>query len=179
MTEIQAVKDSADVPIDNLCLTSAGYFADSGLACGRKKGKPQAFDIDPKELVELSVKMASEKLAGILSPARVSGASDIIIESANKFTRIPEAMILSDAKSLDDMSLAGVMCEFRKLVSEGKGAADFAIGWRRKLDYQYWDARLKDDFRFMPVAKIAAKRFEKVKTFIRQLEETINAVDIK
>ncbi len=170
---------AAKLAVDNLGLVSAGYFVDSGLVCGRKKNKAIYFDIEPRELIELSATVAAERLATILTATKVAGICDTIIESSNKFTKNPEAMILSDAKNLDDLSLAGIMCEFRRFAAEAKDTQNFVANWKRKLDYHYWDARLKDDFRFTPVAKIAAKRFQTVKSFIQQLEETLIAGDIR
>ena len=91
---------------------------------------------------------------------------------------MPEAMILSDAANLDDMGAVGLFNEFRKYASLGKGVADILKTWKRKLDYQYFQARLKESFRFKSVAKLAQKRHAEVENFMNQLQTENSAADL-
>jgi len=163
-------KSNANVPIDKFCLTAAGYFSDSGLVYKRKKDKPQFVDIDPKEIAELSIMMVNEKLGQVLTAQRLSSVNNIIGESQDRFTKLVEAMVLSDAVTLDEMGPTGVMSQYRKFVVEGKGAGEFVQNFKRKMEYKYFDARLKEGFKFDEVRTIAAERFEMAKQFVFALD---------
>src|SRR4030043_184233 len=80
----------------------------------------------------------------IIAGPKIEKIGKIIVESANRFTEMIEAMVLGDARNLEDMGAVGLFHEFRKYVIHGKGVADVLDSWRRKIDYRFWQARLKE-----------------------------------
>jgi hypothetical protein len=173
----------ADMPVDRYCLTVATCFADAGFAhyadCPEASSGLVLADINPADLREFSAKVVSDKLAGLLSEPRIDKISRIIIESANRDTDMTEAKILSDARNLDDMGSVGVFNEFRRCVINGKGVSDALKSWKRKIDYRYWQARLKDSFCFESVRKLAVQRFAAAECFMNQLNIENNAQDLE
>ena len=173
----------ADIPVDRYCLTVATYFADAGFAhfadsLDTSSGLVLS-DINPSDLREFSAKVVSDKLEGLLSEPRIDKINRIVIESANRETDMTEAKILSDARNLDDMGSVGVFNEFRRCVLNGKGVSDALKSWKRKIDYRYWQARLKDSFCFESVRKIAVQRFAATEYFMNQLNIENNAQDLE
>ena len=172
---------SAGLQIDRFCLISAAYFADGGQdAC-----EPGLSDANAADLGNLATRLVNEKLAGVVAGVRISKINKIIVESDNRLTKMTEAMILSDARSLDDMGLVGIFNEIRRCVIQGNGLCRILKSWKQKIDYRYWDARLKEGFRLDSVRKIAEHRFSLAKHFINQfaiensgsdLEELISAI---
>jgi hypothetical protein len=73
----------------------------------------------------------------------------------------------------------GIFNEFRRYVVHGKGASDALQSWKRKIDYRYWDARLKESFRFESVRKLAAQRFTAAEYFMNQLAVENAARDLE
>ena len=88
-------------------------------------------------------------------------------------------MILSDARNLDDMGVVGIFSEFRRNVIEGKGVCDALQIWKRKVDYRYWQARLKESFRFEQVRKVAEQRLSAAECFMNQLKAEAEARDVE
>ena len=88
-------------------------------------------------------------------------------------------MILSDARNLDDTGAVGIFNEFRRFVSRGKSTSDALQGWKRKIDYGYWQARLKEDFRFDAVRKLAERRLAAAEYFMKQLKVENTAKDLE
>ena len=164
----------ADLPIDRLCLIAAAYLGDSGFVMYADAKGPSvglAFsDISTSDLLDFSCQVVRDKLAGIMPNPKIEKTNKIIIESGNRHTRMNEAMILSDARSLDDMGAVGILNEFRRYVVHGKGAADAIQSWKRKIDYRYWQVRLTESFRFESVRELAARRFNTAVYFMNQLE---------
>jgi hypothetical protein len=110
--------------------------------------------------------------------ARTRKIRQIIRESGFGRAEMKEAMILSDARNLDDMGATGIFSEFKRYVMGGKGVGEAINLWRVKMDYRYWEARLKDSFHFESVRRLACQRVEAAERFMRQLEEEHTGVDI-
>ena len=90
-----------------------------------------------------------------------------------------EAMILSDASNLDDMGAIGIFSEFKRYIIGGKGVSNVLHTWKRKIDYKYWQARLKESFRFESVRKIAEQRLSTAEYFMNQLKVENTASDLE
>jgi hypothetical protein len=79
-------------------------------------------------------------------------------------------MVLCDARNLDDIGAVGIFNELRRYIIGGKNVSDALKVWKRKKDYQYWQARLKEGFRFESVRKLAEQRLSTAKQFMDQLK---------
>jgi len=171
------------VQIDRFCLIAATYFSDAGLVRHpetKERGARSALSgANGDELLYFSTQVVEEKLAGAVERARIEKINRIITESGSHLTRMTEAMILSDARNLDDMGAAGIFNEFRRYVIGGKGACDAVRGWERKIDYRYWQARLKESFWFEQVRRLAEKRLSAVEHFMNQLKVETEAQDLE
>jgi len=173
----------ANLPIDRFCLTSAAYFVDCGFARYADVEDTAArlvlADVSPADLRDFSTQVVSDKLSGSLAGPKIDKINKIIIESGDRFTDMVEAKILSDARSLDDMGAVGIFNEFRRYVVHGKGASDVLESWKKKVDYRYWQARLKESFRFESVRKLASQRFSTAEYFMNQLTVENSAKDLE
>ena len=173
----------ADVPVDRFCLVVATCFADSGFTRYAEAEDVSSClvlaDVNSADLREFSTQIVSDKLAETLSVAKIDKVNNIIVESESRETNLTEAKILSDARNLDDMGAVGVLNEFRRNVIRGKGVSDVMESWKRKVDYRYWQARLKESFRFETVRKIAAQRFAATEYIMNQLKIENAAQDLE
>ena len=153
----------ADLPVDRFCLRAATYFSDLGFVSSHDS---------PAQTV-------SDKLADVITEQKINKINTIISESINKLTRMNEAKILSDARSLDDMGILGIFSEFYRCILHGKGAQDILESWRKKIDYGYWQARLKEGFHFESVRRIATQRLSLRDDFMTQFAVEHNNQDLK
>ncbi|UCF43846.1 MAG: hypothetical protein JSV99_02660 [Planctomycetota bacterium] len=173
----------SSVQIDRFCLIAAAYFNESGLARYIKtKEQRGAFGLNEangEELLDLSAKVVEETLADAVERAKIEKINRIIVESGSRSAGMMEAMILSDARNLEDMGVAGVLNEFRRFVCCGRCICDVVQSWRKKKDYRYWQARLKEGFRFEPVRRLAEQRLFAAEQFMKQLEVEAEAQDLK
>ena len=160
-----------NLPIDKFCLTAAACFFESGLT--------HSADAEADGIRNSSTQIVADKLAKVLPEHKIEKINKIITESGNRLTNIPEAMILSDAANLDDMGAVGLFNEFRKYAAIGKGVDDILKNWKRKLDYQYFQARLKESFRFKSVGKLAQERHIAAENFMNQLQAEYFAADLE
>lgn len=169
--------------IDRFCLSSAAYFCDAGFEkyalANSLSIMEVVVDIPNCDVKDFSAKIMAKELEGKLPQQKIERIAKIIIESGNRFTNMTEAMILSDGHSLDDMGTVGIFNELRRCTIQGKGCQDLIASWDRKIQYQYWDARIKEGFRFDSVKEIAQQRFESAKTFMAQMADENNAQDLE
>jgi hypothetical protein len=171
------------ISIDRFCLVAAAYFADSGLVhfAGTQKaaGQYPPADVTNADLCNYSTQTVSGKLADVITDTRIDKINKIITESFNRFTDVTEAMILSDGRGLEDLGAAGLLGAFRRQLIDGKGVSDILESWKRKIEYGYWQARLKESFRFAAVRTIAKKRFAAAERFMNQLAIENSAGDLE
>jgi hypothetical protein len=166
----------ADLPVDRFCLTAAVYFSESWLCAENSKLTVSTGSGDSGKL---AAQVAAEKLEDVISQQKINKIGKIIVESGNKLTKMTEAKVLSDARNLDDLGAVGIFNQFRKSTLQGKGATESLQGWQKKVDYGYWQARLKESFHFESAKKIAQKRFSVTQDFMARLDRENAAADIE
>jgi len=166
--------------IDRFTLITATYFSDAGLACRLKAGHtPDKFDNNGDDILDDCGKIVEENLSRFVGRAKVDTINKIIADSHSRSAIMTEAIILSDARNLDDMGTTGVFSELKRHVAVGKGVSDAVNIWKRKVDYGYWQARLKESFRLESVRRLAEKRLLAVEAFMNQLQLENAAADFE
>ena len=161
------------IALERSCLITAAYFCGCGLQ------DKNASDINDAEVCNLSAQIASDKLAGILTETQVNKVSRIITESCNRFTDMTEAMILSDGRNLEDMGAVGLLHELRQHITNRKSISEVLESWKCKIEYGYWQARLKESFRYNSVRQMAEQRFGAMEHFMEQLAAENGLCDLE
>ena len=169
--------------IDYDSLYIAALFRDAGFAHYAnqedKVSRMVLADLTDEDTRDFSTQIVQEKLTELLTPEQLERVCSIIIESGKRNTTIIEAMVLSDARNLDDMGATGVFNEMRRYVIHGRGVAEALAGWNRKIEYDYWAARLRESFRFEAVRAIAEQRLLAARKFMAQLDIENKAADME
>jgi len=178
--QLPEIKKS-NLDIDKTSLIVATYFCQAGLAhlYKNKNSASKTVSANIDNTLELCTAVIEKKLTSILEKAQVNKILKIIIESGSHLTNITEAKVLSDARNLDDMGATGIFNEFKRHVAQGKGVTDALQSWKKKIDYRYWQARLKESFRFESVRKLAQQRLSATEYFMNQLKIENSAKDIE
>jgi hypothetical protein len=168
----------ANLPIERFCLSAAAYFSDAGFIRFAESGVVLS-EVNVHDLRKFSTKLVSEKLAETDAESKIDKICRIIVESSTANSKLAEARILSDGRGLDDMGAVGIFNEFRKYAFHGDGANDALTGWKRRIDYRYWQSRLDESFSFDSVSKIAKRRFAAAEIFMTQLGDENSGRDLK
>lgn len=170
-------------PIDLFSLSAAAYLSDAGYQLYiQTKGSPLSqalLEVRGRQLRDYSIQRLNEKDAAALLKDKLDLVCRIILESESRNAQLTEAKILSDARLLDEFGAVGLLHEIRRLFLQGKGAGALLHGWDRKVEYRYWQARLKEGFHFQTVRGLAQNRFAFMEQFIRQLRKEHNAQDLQ
>ena len=168
--------------LDSFCLLSAAYFHDAGVVQYLKSKNCQLTQLlslaNSDHLLDLCAELVAKRLAGVIGRQKIDKVNHIIAESYYNKTQVPEAMVLCDARNLVEMGAFGIFNEFRMHFIAGKGVDNALKAWKSKLDYGYWKTRLKDNFHFESVGKLAEKRLKAADFFMKQLKTETKALDI-
>ncbi len=179
LPEIQEKAASADL----FCLLTAVYFSDSGFRMyARVRGismTAATLEVRGRELRDFSVQILQEMESRLELEGNLDRVCRIMIESENRLTRVPEAQILSDVRGLDDIGNIGILQDVRRCLLQGKGPCSLLEGWDRKIEYRYWEARLKEGFCFSSLRQIAKRRLAAMEQCIQQLRTEIHASDLQ
>lgn len=180
---IAQLSDVQRFQVDHECLSIASLFRDAGFArYANQEDRAMRMvlaDLTDDDLRDFSSQIVQEKLEGLVNPRQMERVCSIIIESGKRETNLIEAMILSDARNLDDMGAIGIFNEFRRYVFHGRGAGDALTSWKRKIEYDYWSARLRESFRFESVRILAKRRLKTAEAFMQQLDLENKATDLE
>ncbi len=169
--------------VDQECLNIAAMMRDSGFA--RYANQEDDFarmvlaDLTDDDMRDFSAQVVQHRLSGVLNPRQMERVCSIIIESGRRDTNLVEAMVLSDARNLDDMGSVGIFNEVRRYLVHGKGVTEALASWKRKIEYEYWVARIREGFRFESVRLIARQRLQAAQTFMDSLEAENMAGDLE
>ena len=173
----------ANIAIDKFCLAAAAYFADAGftnyIGIETVEAGVVLADVNTRDLREFSTQIVAEHLLEILDQSKISKINKIIMESNNPLAEMHEAVILSDARNLEDVGIVQIFNEFCACGVHGRGIADQLESWKKKKDYKYWEARLKESFHFDSIRKVAAQRYNQAERLMTQLAIEDSGKDLK
>lgn len=173
----------ANLPIERLCLTAAAYFCDAGFIRFAESGQCEngviLSELNVVDLRKFSTQIVTEIFTETEIEGKIDKINKIIIESGTINSKLSEARILSDGRGLEDMGAVGVFNEFRKYAFHGDGPGESLVGWKRRIEYRYWQSRLDESFSFESVKKIAKRRFKMAESFMNQLADESFGRDIE
>ncbi len=136
-----------------------------------------AATMSAEDVKEYSAELAGDRLGGKVSPRQLDLIQEIIRRAHDAGSDLAEAKILSDADSLDDIGTLGVWRDLRRYILEGRAVEDTVRAWRRREQYGYWEARVRDAFNLETARRLAESRLGVARAFMQQLEAEFDASD--
>lgn len=151
----------------------AGLYHDAGWALQCRHGEIDRLEVHlaptSPASCELAASLMERSLAELVPPATLEAASSAVRERISRDTSVIEAQIISEAESLDEFGLLSLWLVVRRGAVDGRGVQACLDTWRRKQEYQFWRARLKDAFRFEMVRGLASKRLSSLERLMGEL----------
>ncbi len=137
-----------------------------------------AATMSAEDVKEYSAELAGDRLQGKVPPRQLDLIQEIIRRAHDTSIDLAEAKILSDADSLDDIGALGVWRDLRRYILEGRAVEDTVRAWRRREQYGYWEARVRDAFNLDTARRLAERRLGAARAFMQQLEAEFEATDL-
>jgi hypothetical protein len=102
-------------------------------------------------------------------------ARNILQEASKSPPSTDDARLLADALNLDDFGIHGLLQQALRMGATGATLQELLESFKRQEQYGYWEARLKEDFHFEPVRRLAAQRLAHLRKVTAMLKEEMNA----
>jgi len=127
-----------------------------------------------KDRCEQSAELLVSLMGGQIDEPLLDRTTRLLHEMPQRSPMIDEGRILADAVNLDDFGIIGLLQQSMQLSLQGDGVTELADGLRKREQYGYWEARLKDGFHFEPIQRLAATRLATARQVAAQLENELN-----
>jgi hypothetical protein len=160
----------------------AGLYHDAAWAAQCRQGEVNRLEIhlapsSPAACEQAAVLM-ERSLAELVEPAILELAGAAVRERMDRSSGLVEAHIVSEAENLDEFGLMSFWMAVRRGAVEGRDVQAYLDTWRRKREYQYWRARLKDAFHFEQVRELARRRLSGLEKMVDELEQQHLCLDL-
>ncbi|MCA9242839.1 MAG: hypothetical protein KDA32_02700 [Phycisphaerales bacterium] len=179
---INAPEVAHDLPSLDPILVAAWFYS-AGWAIQAQDGQVGRWQVLGRPTNDLQRELALnamlERAGNLASTNIVQYAAAIIRSSADRDTDIPEALVLAEAVSLDEIGLLYSLRQFRQYQAEGRPLSQFIDTWQRQQEYKYWETRIRDGLRFECSRAIARQRIAAVDEMMTGLRNAITGQDLK
>jgi hypothetical protein len=122
-----------------------------------------------EQSAELLVTFAADEIDESL----LDRTTRLLHETPHRQPVVEDARLLADAINLDDFGAVGIILQSIMHARQGDGVNQLLEGCRKRDEYGYWEARLKDGFHFEPVRQIAKRRLVRARQMASLLSEEL------
>lgn len=167
---------------DQTAVALAALFADAGWAVQVRRGEISHWQVLSRPTNDIQRELgigAFQDCAAALLPAEtVAIAIRAIRECNDRYSKSPEARVLSEAENLDGIGIMYALRQLRQCQTEGHPLEQLVVTWTRHHEYHYWDARINNCLRWETTRHIARARLETVEQFMSALARDRDASDL-
>lgn len=167
---------------DEVAVVSAALYHEAGWIARLNRGEINRLDILVQDVREdhgeEGASLLERSLANLLPGDSIARATHAIRSMADGDSSCIEAQVLRDADHLDEFGIISLWTTVRRGLVDGKGLQAAIDTWRRRKEYRFWDARLKDSFRFPAVQTIARRRLAELDLLMQEFDRQQQAADI-
>jgi hypothetical protein len=167
---------------DETAILAAALYHDSGWIVRLKAGEVERREALLRPLSEAdreqSAVVLERRLGRLLPPQTLVRAAEAIRTLKDREIESIEGQVVTEADNLDEFGVLSLWTTIRRGTIEGKGVQAVVETWRRRKEYRYWDALLKDSFRFPAVRAVAQTRLEQFDRLMQELETQHDGADV-
>ena len=168
---------------DETAILAAALYHDAGWVVRLREEEIRHEEIfvrpQSESQIDQGARLMEASLGGLLSKESLSRALRAIRAPKDRESDLIEGHVVGDAENLDEFGIVSLWLMVRRGIWEGKGVEAAIETWRAKSEYHFWEARLRDSFRFAPVRRLAEKRLAEFDQFMHDLAGQHNAVDVE
>ncbi len=168
---------------DMAALEAAALYHDAGWVIAVEEGEIGRMEVLLRQVpaghFERGAAMLEERASGILAPDSLRRAVEVLRAMETHDAALVEAQVLSDADNLDEFGLLSLWPNIRRGVLEGRGVESLLRTWRRRKEYRFWEARLRDSFHFAAVRVLAERRLALYDRFMEDLANQAESADVR
>lgn len=180
--QILALPDVDASGVSEVAVVAAALYHESGWIVRLKRGEIDRYEIlvrsAGEDHQEESAVMLEQCMSKLLPSETLTRAHQAIRAMGVKRADRVDAMVLMDADHLDEFGVISLWTTVRRGMLDGKGIQAVIETWRRRKEYRFWEARLRDSFHFEAVRAVAKRRLDQLDNVMQELEEQYRAGDL-
>lgn len=158
---------------DSLALLAAALYHEAGWISRLRGGEIERYEIllgSPSEsIVVESIRLMQQSLNGVIPAQSLAKAGETIRFRTAHSTELIEGHILTEADNLEEFGLGFLWMAIRRGICGGKGVQAVLDAWKRRTEYHFWTARLKDAFHFDASRKLADARLRQLEALMSEM----------
>ena len=179
---LTASPELSDRPCDPGAVVAAALYREVGWAIQWQEGRVQAAQLLARPTQDVQLELAAEALHddadALLDALTLERAAEAIRQSGRRETTLPEAIVLADASNLQAVGLIELLRQFRQYQAEGQPLGQLIATARRKQEYRYFDAWIRDCLRLELSRELARRRVARFQDAVAGLEQQMLAEDL-
>ena len=117
-----------------------------------------------------AAELAADQLKDLLPHNDLDAMLRILQEHRRRDTKLPEARLLADALSMEELGMVGLWNLSRQFHASGKSLEQFLKLWKAQHDYGYWESRLRDGFHYEAARRAAKDRLAHMNGIYERLQ---------
>lgn len=168
---------------DAKALLAAALYHESGWISRWRAGEIERYEMllsSPSEsIVVESVRLMQKALHDILPPSSMTRACETIRFRTSHGSETMEGQLLIEADNLEEFGLGFLWMAIRRGICGGKGVQAVLDAWKRRVEYHFWSARLKDSFRFDASRKLAESRLGQLEMLMAEMAVQHDVEDVR
>ena len=168
---------------DSLALLAASLFHEAGWISRWRAGEIERYEMllgSPSEsIVAESIRIMEDVLKDVVPPSSLSRASATVRFRIAHSQEPIEGYILTEADNLEEFGLGFLWMAIRRGICGGKGVQAVLDAWKRRIEYHFWTARLKDAFRFDASRKLAESRLRQLELLMDEMTVQHGVEDVR
>ncbi len=168
---------------DLVALLAASLFHEAGWISRWRAGEIERYEIllgSPSEsIVVESIRIMEHALNGVIPAPSLARACDTVRFRTSHSQEPIEGYILTEADNLEEFGLGFLWMAIRRGICGGKGVQAVLDAWKRRTEYHFWTARLKDAFRFDASRKLAESRLRQLQLLMGEMAVQHEVEDVR
>ena len=180
--QIASLPEVATTGADEAAVVIAALYHEAGWVVRYKRGEIELTDIltvsPPEDHREQGAAMLERRLTKHVPSDTLTRALHAVRAMDDRNTDRADAMALMDADHLDEFGVISLWSTVRRGLLDGKGVQASVETWRRRAEYRFWEARLRDSFHFDAVRVVARSRLAQLDEVMQVLANQQEGSDI-
>jgi hypothetical protein len=170
---------------DSLALLAAALFHEAGWISRWREGEIARHEIllgSPSESIFAeSVRIMQKSLHAVVPAQSLHRASETILfrSSHSPSPDLIEGHLLADADNLEEFGWGFLWMSIRRGICGGKGVQAVLDAWKRRTEYHFWTARLKEAFHFEASRKLANSRLRQLESLMLEMMVQHDVEDVR
>ncbi len=130
----------------------------------------QSGQLNLRQRAEQAAELLVSEAGTLFDEETLDRVTRILLDLPSRAPDSDDARLLADVVNLDDFGLTGLLASAVLLAMQGHGMTTLLEGAKKREQYGYWEARLRDGFHFPQIRAIAERRVAALRSALGEID---------